>query len=104
MTRFAISLGSANRFIGIEASAFMRRVSKLSPVEFDWSSIKLRSRSVATPPGQIVFIVTPESAKEREADFDNAATPARIAAETLIVGVGSKATVEEMLIKRPHFF
>ena len=72
MAKFAISCGSANLFIGIEAAASTRSFLKLSPVDEVWSFIRDNNRSVATPPGQIVFIVTPVSAIERDADFDNA--------------------------------
>ena len=63
---------------------------------------RLNSLSVATPPGQIVFIVMPVSAKLNEMDLENAAKAALIEADKIMIEDGSIATDEEMLIKRPH--
>ena len=99
----ANSLGVANLSIGMDLSAFFNSFSGEEFSDSAFVLIRFINLSVETPPGQIVFIVMPDLAKVRDADFEKAATAERSVEEITISEVGSIAFVEEILMILPHF-
>ena len=99
----ANSSGDANLPSGIDLELFETSSSYGISSFIDFSFKRLVKRSVKTPPGHTVFIVTPLGAISIDNAFENAERPARAVDDSIIEGVGSLASVDDILIILPHF-